>query len=518
MRYRFDQCEGIADGVVRRAMAFVGKASDTPDAFTHIVVHNPLPFVRAGLFEIPVAFRTDWPKRFIDGLCTAEVVNKFVLMNKDGARIPFQLSKIERNVEHKVLRENGRRGTPVVDVYHLAVELTLPSCGYAGFRVKPTDEGTRNFGTRMKGPLSASTGPITFWLNPGGVGCLMHQPSGAVYEDLFLYEDCGDSGDGWTRGPLINDIVYRSPGSRVATAIEEDGALRTVFRVEREFDLPRRMERKTYWRSEDRTPLRVTDWIYVEKGAPYLRVCTRVENTCMDHRFRVLFPTNIDAAGSFAETPFAIVERPIHAPDESARWQERVNPEKAFTTFFGVRTGSHGLAVLAPFGLHEYEVTRTPERSLALTLFRSTFKTAGMPAEPDGQLLGEMEFEYLLYPFGVEFDAVQVLRIIAERQAGVRVHYASELPDPHSFLELAKGTAVVTAVKPAADGQAGVIRLWNPAPAAVRDSIKLGIKVTSAALCNLNEEPRDLIPLNADGSIPVTIPARGLATVRFTWQ
>jgi alpha-mannosidase len=238
----------------------------------------------------------------------------------------------------------------------------------------------------------------------------------------------------------------------------------------------------------------------------------------MDHRFRVLFPTNIDAAGSFAETPFAIVERPIHAPDESARWQERVNPEKAFTTFFGVRTGSHGLAVLAPFGLHEYEVTRTPERSLALTLFRSTFKTAGMPAEPDGQLLGEMEFEYLLYPFGVEFDAVQVLRIIAERQAGVRMHYASELPDPHSFLELAKGAAVVTAVKPAADGQAGVIRLWNPAPAAVRDSIKLGIKVTSAALCNLNEESRDLIPLNADGSIPVTIPARGLATVRFTWQ
>ena len=94
----------------------------------------------------------------MDGLGTVEVVNNFVLKNKDGARIPFQLSRIERNVEHKILSPNGRNSTQLADVYHLAVDMTLPSCGYAGFSVEPTDEGTRNEGTRMTGPLSASTG------------------------------------------------------------------------------------------------------------------------------------------------------------------------------------------------------------------------------------------------------------------------------------------------------------------------------------------------------------------------
>ncbi len=519
MRYRFDQCEIIADGVVRRATAHIGKASETADARRNVVVHNPLPFTRSGVFEIALPFATDWPKRFVDGLCTAEVVNKFILRNKEGVRVPFQLSRIERNVEHKILTSDGRRNVQLADIYHLAVEMTLPSCGYTGFTVEPTDEGTRNSGTRMTGPLAASTGALTFWLNPDGTGCLMHKPSGAVYEDLFLYEDCGDSGDGWTRGKLINDIVYRSPGSRVATAIDEDGPLRTVFRVEREFDLPRMMDRKTSWRSEDRTTMHVTDLIFVEKGAAYVRVRTRIRNTCMDHRFRVLFPTNIDAKTSFAETPFAIVERPIHTPAECARWQERVNPETAFTTFFGVRSPSHGLAVLAPFGLHEYEATVTPERSLALTLFRSTFKTPGTPGEPDGELLEEMEFEYLLYPFASEFDANQVLRLVAHAQAGVRTHGSAELPESRSFLEInTEDDVVVTAIKPAADGNGGIIRLWNPGPKSIEAVIKLARPVASAALCNLNEQVREDIMLSADGRIPVSAPARGLATVRFEWK
>lgn len=519
MRYRFDQCEQISDGIIRRAIARTAKASHTADARKNVVLHNPLPFVRSGVFEVAIPFATDWPKRFVDGLTTGERVNKFVLRNKEGGRVPFQLSRIERDVEHKLLADDGRNNTQGVDVYHVAVEMTLPSCGYAGFSVEPTDEGTRNAGTRMTGPLSASTGALTFWLNPDGTACIMHKPSGAVYEDLFLYEDCGDSGDGWTRGKLINDIVYRSPGSRVSTAIEEDGALRTVFRVEREFDLPRMMDRKTSWRSEDRTTLRVTDFIHVEKGAPYIRVRTRLHNTCMDHRLRVLFPTNIQSKTSFAETPFAIVERPIHAPAESSRWQERINPEKAFTTFFGIRSQSNGLAVLAPFGLHEYEVTPTPERSLALTLFRSTFKTVGTPGEPDGQLLEDMEFEYLLYPFGNEFDANQAMRLVAGTQTGTRTHGAETLPEPYSFLDIhTEDDVTVTALKPSADGKAGVIRLWNPEPKSVEAVIALAHPATSAALCNLNEEPIEEIAVSANGRIPVSVPARGLATIRFEWK
>ena len=371
MMYRFDQCDLIADGVVRRALGRLGKASETDEAARNVVVYNPLPFERTGVFELAVAFPADWPKNFVDGLTTGERINKFVLQTKDGARVPFQLSAIERGVQQKRLRDDGRKRDARGDIYRLAVETTLPAAGFTGLRVEPSEEATRNFGSQLTGPMSAFNGVYELYVNSDGTAGLLHEPSGATFENLFLYEDSGDTGDGWTRGRLINDIVYRSPGTRVTTAIDEDGPLRTVFRIERTFDLPRMADRKTGWRSEDRIAMRVTDQLIVDKGAPFLRVRTRVENTIMDHRLRVLFPTDIEAAQSFAETPFALVQRDIDIPEETKVWQERVNPETAFTTFFGVADENGGLAVLAPGGLHEYEVLETPERTLALTLFLS---------------------------------------------------------------------------------------------------------------------------------------------------
>lgn len=515
MQYRFDQCEQIGDGVLRRALACTGQASDAPDTWPNIVMHNPLPFARSGVFEVAVPFRGDWPKKIRDGLATAETYNRFILVDAAGRRIPFQLRRIERGIQHKVLTSAGRNETHGGDVYHLAVEMTLPPCGYAGFRVEPTDEGTRNFGTRRTGALSASTGVVDFELRPDGLARMTHAASGASYDNLFLYEDCGDSGDGWTRGVLITDLVFRSPGSLVTTAIEEDGALRTVFRVERAFELPRMMERKTYRRSEDRVTVSVTDRIYIEKGAPYVRVRTRIENPCMDHRFRVLFPTRIDSDVSFADTPFAVVERDVAAPPESAVWHERVNPEKAFTSFFGTKSAAGGLAVIAPFGLHEYEVTETGDRSLALTLFRSTFKTVGTPGEPDGELLGTLEFEYLLYPFAGMFDAAEAVRLVGAAQAGVKTHSAAALPAPRSFLRVDSAKAVVTAIKPAFDGDGTVIRLWNPAGEATQAAIACEKAITRAALCNLNEEIIRALPAGEDGCVLADVPARGLTTIRF---
>lgn len=521
MLYRFDQCELIADGLVRRAIAGLAGASDAPEA-ANLVVHNPLPFSRKSVVELAVPFASDWPSKYMDGLTTAESINRFKLLTPDGRPVPFQLSRIERGLEQKILREDGRKTTRIGDIYHIAAELELPSAGYAGFRIEPTEDAVRNQGSLMTGVMSASTGQVAFTLNADGTGRLSG-PSGTTFDGLFTYEDCGDSGDGWTRGQLVNDIVYRTPGARVSTAIDEDGPLRTVFRVDREFDLPPAMDRKTGWRQDARTPLRIVDRFYIEKDSPCLRVRTRIVNTCNDHRLRVLFPTGFKTAmQSFAETPFAIVQRDIDIPPETATWHERVNPEKAFTSFFGVSSDSEGLAVLAPFGLHEYEVLPTPDRSLALTLFRSTFKTVNTPGEPDGQLLGEMEFEYLLFPFSGPFNAPHALRLMALCQTGVRAHLAEKMPETKSFLRLEPGETVVTAVKPAGDGQGaprtGIIRLWNPGNTPAKEHIILDCRVTSAESCNLNEEPVESIKVDSKGRIPIIVPTRGLATIRFQWE
>jgi len=525
MVYRFDQCEEIADGVIRRAAAELGGAADSDEALQNVVVHNPLPFGRKGVFEVALPFPANWPKSYVDSLTTGERLNKFTLRTADGQDVPFQMRRIDRGVEYKRLKANGRKRLAQGDIYHMAVELDLPACGHAGLRLEPTDLATRNFGTLREGPLTASNEHLTFTLNPDGTGELWERDAEIGYDDLFLYEDSGDAGDGWTRGPIVADRVVVSPGTRVTTSIEEDGELRTVFRVEREFDLPKRMERRIWRRSGETAVLRVIDRIHVEKGAPYLRVRTTVENTCEDHRLRVLFPTLIETDRSFADSPFAVVERETAIPPETARWQERVHPEKPFTSFFGAQgrlpigeVPQAGLAVLSPFGLHEYEVQHTASKSatLALTLFRSTWKTVHTSGEPGGELLGCMEFEYLLYPFQGSFDAVAASRYVAEAQAGVFVHHAEALPESRSFFALEDGDCVVSALKPAADGPGAVVRLWNPGDGEVQARLWFANEVKSADLCNLNEDVQSSLGVDGGHRVTVPVPAKGLATVRVT--
>lgn len=516
MEFRFDQCELLADGIVNRY--FVEAANATADEEYTFALHNPLPFARREVVELTIPFAGKWSRRWVEGLMRGEVLNRFRLVDAAGDFLPYQIRRVDRDKRFKRLDANNRRRQFLQgDLYRLAVEVDLPPCGCTGFRVEPCDEVTRNWGTLRTGPLSARNQYFEFTLAPSGTAVL--ETKAGKYENLFLYEDSADGGDGWTWGQATADVVYRSPGARVMTAVEEDGPLRTVFRVEREFILPSGLDHGQWQRLEDRTAMRVTDRIFIEKGAPCLRIRTTIDNAVKDHRFRVLFPTGLEkAATSFAETPFAVIERNIAPPEGSQYWEEKVNAEAPFTNFFGVQDGKRGLALLSVGGLHEYEVTGTPERALAPTLFRAFQHTVGTSGEPGGELQETLDFEYLLFPFSGAFDPVVAGRFLAAAQTGVRTHNAAEVLAPRSFLSFEKGVALVTAIKEAEDEQAGVVRLWNPTDKPVTEVIHTEVSVVKAERCNLNEVPQEDLPLQEDGGIAIAVPPGGLATVRFFWE
>ncbi|GMW03777.1 MAG: hypothetical protein AMXMBFR84_49110 [Candidatus Hydrogenedentota bacterium] len=517
MEYRFDQCAQIADGIIRRAASATGDAHSDVDLPIHLAVHNPLPHRRIGVFDIDIPFPEDWPAHFIDGLFNAERVFKFDIRDSQGLAVPFQLRSIDHRKVHKRLDRTGRRTTHQGPVYRVAVKLDLPPAGVAGIAVTPSSTATRTSGSLRTGPLSASNGAVSIKINADGTVRVAHGVSGRVYDGLMMYEDCGDSGDGWTYGKVIDDRVIRSAGTRVTTSVEEDGPLRTVFRIDREFDLPSRLGAGTKRRSECTTILRVTDWVGVQLGSPCVHVRTRVENHVQDHRLRVMFPTGIDSPVSFADSPFAVVSRDILIPEEASEWHERLNPEKPFTHYFGVGDGQEGLAILSPYGLHEYEVTQTPERSLVLTLFRSYGQTVYTSGEPGGQLQGCLEFDYLVYPFAGPRDPVHLARLAAESQTGVLSHVSGQLLREYSYAQIEPYGTVLSALKPAFRGEGGIIRLWNPTPHAVTEKVRFAVDIDYASLCNLNEESIDQLPID-DGAFFLPVPPFGLATARFTWR
>jgi len=518
MHYRFDQCSLIGENVVRRAFAHIVPASASDKALSHFVLHNPLPFARQEVVDIALPFRAGWPHAYIDGLTTGEVINRFQILDHQGNAVPYQLLRIDRNVESKRLGDDARGHIKAgEDWYHVAAEVILPPAGYTGFRVEPCPEANRNMHTMLKEPMTASNGVLEVSIHSDGTVSVRDLARGNTYSDWSWYEDCGDSGDGWTRGELVDDIIFRSPGNRCSTAVVERGALRTTFRIERVFELPSEMIRHAWRRSENRRELVVVDEISLTKDSPIIRVRTTVDNTIKDHRFRVLFPSDVNTDVSFAETPFAIVERPIPIPPEQSRWHERPNPEYPFTTFCGVENGTKGLAVLSPAGPREYEVFDDARRTLALTLYRSMFKTVATSGEPEGQLLQRMVFEYALFPFAGAFDPIKAARFVSELQVGVKMHHAEQLIEPRSFMEQCEHTAIVTAIKPAADGNGGIIRLWNPNNLRTAETLRFAVPLTSAAICNLNEEMIEPIELDDVHEVTVPVSGHGLTTVRITW-
>ena len=524
MLYRFDQCDLIADGCARRSMARVAGAAAGPDDWRHVAVHNPLPRPRKGVFDLSIFFpagHAEKPgKSHIDGLATAERYNKFHLVLPDGTHAPYQHVRVERKQETpQRLDALGRHTFGYGDLYHVAVELELPSAGYTTLRVEPCDAATRTFGSLMTGPLRAANGLIAFELKPDGTGRLSNLADGRVFDNLFHYEDAGECGDGWTRGQPLNDIVYRGPGAAVMTAVDEDGPLRTVFRVERVLSLPRELDQKTGCRSADRVAVKVTDFITVAKHSPVLLVHTVVDNCAKDHRLRVLFPTHMHTDASFADTPFAMVERAIAVPVETSEWQERINPEKAFVSVCGVKDSSGGLALLCPEGLHEYAVLDIPERTLALTLFRSFRKTVARSEECEGQLQSLLSFNYALCPFLGEFNAASALEQVAELQVPPRSHEVREDALPtRSFIQVDAGGTVVTALKPAEDGKGAVVRFWNPGDQDRSATFQSALTILEASTANLNEEHMASLAVTREGVVSVLVPAGGLATVRFKWQ
>ncbi|MFP4499527.1 MAG: glycoside hydrolase family 38 C-terminal domain-containing protein [Candidatus Hydrogenedentota bacterium] len=522
MMFRFDQAEMVGEGVVRRATAQLANASAEADDWKHLVLHNPLPYPRTEVVEFDIPFPLDYAEKtghqFKDALESAELVNTFYLKDAQGNRVPYQHVSIERRVIHKRINDMGRKTVGGADVYRVAAVVTLPAAGHTCLTVEGTDDATRTFGSLRTAPLTAENERIRIEVHPNGTVTLTHLASGKVFENLFTYEDSGDAGDGWTRGPLVNDLVFYGPGDSVAVAVDEDGPLRTVFRIERTFHLPTRTGKDSHVRAEERTPLHVIDRLYVEKHRPGLRVRTTIVNTIRDHRLRVLFPTHIPAEKSFAETPFAFVERDIAIPPETATWQERVHPETAFTSVCGLQDGKVGLALLAPTGLHEYAVTETEDRSLALTLFRATLRTVMTNGEPDGQLLGApMHFDYTLLPFSGPLHPADALRRVASDQVAIHIHQTAQPGPDVSHVQVEGDGVVVTALKPAADTAGGVIRLWNPGNTAQSARVHCCKPVKTAQHVNLDEQVgAPLTPDNA-GALVIEIPARALVSVLFTW-
>ncbi len=545
MMGRFDQASVIGRQLREQALAALTAdcvdLAEEKDDFTLTLV-NPLPHRREGISVFDIDLPVDYPATMHEGFRTQDL-KAFTLEDAEGTPVAFQ-----RLAFRPVLNERSKLAkycfisNGPFTRYTVAAEVSLPACGFTSLRVKPSKMPVRTVGSLRTGPVSAENEFLRVGIEGNGTLTLTDKTSGAVYRDLLTFEDRSEIGDGWFHGHSLNDSRVLSSASPAQVEVVHDGPLQVSFRVRLRLSLPARYDWHEQAPSVERRELSISSEITLKKGARALAVTTVVENNVEDHQLQLLLPTDAVADTYLAHTGFDIVRRPIALDARTVGWQEMDIVEKPFQSVQAVAGKGQGLAFLSGGGLHEGGVRDDARRTMQVTLLRSFRRTVGTEGEQDGLEQGRIAFSYGLMPFSGAFPAAVALREATVLQTGVITRQTGKRPSGHapmrivpgdalagdspaeraipvgkSFLEQEGEVLVLSAIKPSEEGNAVVVRLWNPTEETQCDRLRLGQAVSTVRYADLREIPMDGVPAPkvAGEQISVCVEPHQIVTLRL---
>lgn len=525
MLYRFDQSLGIASRLTHRAMKTIALAASpgtTEGKAFAVTVFNPAAEPVSEAVDIDIPLPSDWPvfKEFFG----YEDKFSFRLKDEEGNDIPYQLVSQKRD---RMGFRVSRTKFPTPDERHVAgvtASLSVPACGYTTVVVEPSEGPVRYSGSLMTSHRSMENEYITVEAAPNGTIAITDKRSGKRLEGLMTFEERADIGDGWYHGLAVNDAVFSSAASSADIAIVADGREKATLRIEVTMNVPGRFNFHDMVRCEEKMPLRIVSDVTLRKGADRVEVETTVENTVLDHRLRILFPTFYDSETYMSDACFDAVERPVALADDNDMRRELDVETRPQISWTACANGKSGLAVVSR-GLPESAVTASKERAIALTLLRGFRKAVLTNDNPGGQILGRHTFRYWIVPFSGPVP-VKRLFVLGQRvncpfrtvdiQAFERTGRTDTpaFPATQSFLSL-EGKAVVSSIQ--RDGEKLLVRLFNPFGTTEKIVIRRPEESAAVACVTLDGRMDNAATVvsNTGGLTELLVPPKRIATVLF---
>jgi len=531
MRFRFHQCEGIADRLTIEATKKIAAnvSGEIEPNQVRACVFNPLAVDLDEPVELSLQLPSEWVS-FGRSMGKFEKLPAFNILDARGNRLPYQRLGQTLQSSKLGIHDRGQLSTKTDDI-DVALTLRVPSLGYTTLTIRQAGLGETTRHPIAKGLATSEctleNNLLSVTVEPNGTLSLLDKRSGQRYQRLLTFEDMADIGDGWNHGPATNDQAFVSRASSASVALVHDGPLMSTLRVRLLLTVPQafRFDR-TMTRSEAMTDLVVDSLVTLRKGADRVEVTTTVNNTAKDHRLRVLFPTGAQTETYLADTPFDVVERPIALREDNYTYRELEIETKPQQSWCAAYDGERGLALIGD-GLLESAVRDLPERPIALTLFRSTQRTVMTSGEPNGQLQGDMTFRYWLVPLADVPNRARLSNLGQLLGAGLRTAYAgpfeqrahatsSGLPAEGDLLEVSDDV-VVTSTRFVGEGLE--LRMFNPNAEFASATVKLGniaAGMRQAQRVNLESKPLGEPSEIVDGALQVDLGPKQIATVRLS--
>jgi alpha-mannosidase len=528
--YRADQASMISENLARRGMQAVQISIDNSDLSPKdsvITVFNSTPFPRGGV----VSCYVDLP----DG------------MGYEAFSLSEPKSKKKQAVQ---LKEQFEPGTLVRNLQDISIELrsvrhlchieveNVPAFGYKTYHLNRESAFEYLPGTLAPETNVLENENLRVEFNSDGTINLLHKETGRLYKNIHYIEDSGETGHSWVHMVPDENEVITSHGSAVSIALEEEGPLLARMRVQYRMMIPTGLtqEMTAEWRTgemnhtsrtKDYKEMVVTSRFTLRAGSKRLDIKTELDNSCKNHRVRVVFPTMLDADATYSEAGYDVIARDIHVKKGNA-YYGRPNPQYPMHRFVEMHDKKTGFAVLNNCGMREYEAMDTKDRPLAITLFRAfTYRNCPVfgryevyPEMELSQCPGHMEWTYSLYPHsgdwtnGVYAQAEDFNLPLEPAQAGP---HEGVLPKSASFLELKGESLQLTTFKRAEDRPENlIVRLFNPTEKVVKGSIVLGKPLKEAWTTNLDEERENKIKPSG-GAIPLNVGKKKIVTIELVF-
>lgn len=501
----------------------------------YLFVFNPSPHRRTDVIATEVEF---FLQDIVVGLNPEVTVDAklapapgFILTDPRGNEVPFQIVN-RREVYGVTYSKRDYPHQTLADQFSILLSASdVPSLGWIGYSVKKSVRAPQYAPEITAGERSIENEYLRVEANERGVVTLTDKSTGLMYKGMNFFEDSGDVGDEYNYSYPDEDGWYTSDQFAPEISIVELGPLRASLRLEHKMAVPKEASPDLKSRAAARGELVIETTLSLSRHSRRVDIRTTVNNVCKDHRLRSLFSTGIETDQSYAETPFAVVQRRHRTYDTAQFPVEHPAMVAPMLRFVTITDDSKGVTLIAK-GLPEYELKLDKPGELALTLLRCVGKLSGRDLTtrpggaagwwnetPDAQCPGIHTFEYSVFPHRALDTAVwesiheQVEAFSVPMIAVNRKNQQSVLEQ--SFLSIEPASLLLTALKRADDESGVVIRLNNPLAGVVSGTLHIVPVVKEAHQAMMNEEVVGPVAVIRGHEIPITVNPFGVVTLKL---
>ncbi|HCT5820484.1 TPA: mannosylglycerate hydrolase [Citrobacter sedlakii] len=475
---RFMLAEDMADSLIRFYLRKVVDNMPHSDA-DKLVLFNLMP----------------WPREEVINTTLRLRASQFSLRDDRGNTVPYFIREARELDPGLIDRQIVHYGNydPFME-YDIQIHQIVPSMGYRTLYIDANVPGNQ---------LAAKTTPETllenaFWqisLNEDGTLRLYDKDSGVCYDRVLELEEGSDDGDEYDYSPAREEWRLTSACVQPQCEIRHE-AWQSQALIRYDLAVPRDLAERALRQRSGRVGVEIA--VTLSHNSRRIDVGITLDNQADDHRVRVLIPTPFTTDQVLADTQFGSVTRPVE--DDAMTnwreegWKEAPVPVWNLLNYAALQEGRNGLAVFTE-GLREFEVTGEEKKTFAITLLRGVgllgkedlLLRPGRPSGikmpvPDSQLRGTLHCRLSLFSFsGTPFSAgvaQQARAWLTPVQCYNKIPWDAmklnkarfTVPERYSLLTMPPVGCQISALKKAEDGEALILRLFNPSDSTSSDT------------------------------------------------